>query len=323
MRSNTAIIEGRLAWMQHSPNLEERGFGEKRGDKLFLHPVEVAYLVLKGGISVIWEERRAGVLDVFRWAVSHDQDFLPFFFAYEDLRERGKKVKPSDGFLIGKEVFLPLSERKEVTIPWLFGIKMRFEGLILAVVDEECEVTYYRVRDVEMKGNQRERIGGIKGYFIKDRVLTENTKIFREFFYGNERNGIVSLSLVESLYLVEKGAMDVYANKKLDFKEIKELGCAIEGNFMRRYEVYRDLKMRGFVVKTGFKFGSDFRVYEEVKSVDDLPHSKYLVAVADNRKMPMYEIARAVRLAHNVRKKMLFAFKTDENRWLMIERVRV
>lgn len=319
-----AVIEGDFVLMQHSKNLEKRGFGVKRGNRLLLHPVEAVYLTSKGNIGVRWKGRKLSLPELFRWAVSRDPDFPSLYFAYEDLRDRGHKIKPVGRYLVGKNVFLPLSERENITMPWLFEVKKNFDNFILAVVDEESEITYYRVVDIELVGRQKEEMGRLKGYFVRDRVLTDSVEIFRNYFYGNERNGLVSLSLVESLYLAEKGVLEIYADKKLDVEEIKKLGVAAENNFLRRYEVYKDLKERGFVVKTGFKFGSDFRIYEEVRSVKDLPHSKYLVAVVDDREMPLYEIARAVRLAQNVRKKMVFAFKQDEeNRYIVIERVRV
>jgi tRNA-intron endonuclease len=319
-----ATIEGDFITLHHSKNLEKRGFGVKRGNRLLLHPVEAVYLVSKGNIGVGWKGKKLSLADLFRWATSKDPDFPSLYFAYEDLRDRGHKIKPVDRYLVGKNVFLPLSERENITMPWLFEVKKNFDSFILAVVDEESEITYYRVTDIDPAGKQEEKMGKLRGYLVRDRVLTDNVEVFRNYFYGNERNGMVSLSLVESLYLAEKGILDIYADKKLDVEEIKKAGEKVEKNFLRRYEVYRDLKERGFVVKTGFKFGSDFRIYEEVRTVKDLPHSKYLVAVVDDRKMPLYEIARAVRLAQNVRKKMVFAFKLgDENRYIVIERIRV
>jgi tRNA-intron endonuclease len=66
------------------------------------------------------------------------------------------------------------------------------------------------------------------------------------------------------------------------------------------------------VVKTGFKFGSHFRVYEEIPGKDSY-HSRYLVHVLiDDREVRLPEISRAVRLAHGVRKEMVFAHVLDE-----------
>ena len=81
------------------------------------------------------------------------------------------------------------------------------------------------------------------------------------------------------------------------------------------------MKERDFVVKTGLKFGSDFRVYEYVS--EEIPHSKYLVNVF-RKPIPAFEIVRAVRLAHSVRKTLVFACKDGErNRYIAVERIKV
>ncbi len=317
------IIEKKQAYTSYSKNLEKRGFGIKKGGRMHLHPVEVVYLAVKNRASVLMKGRRLKISELFNWAVSLNEDFIPFYYAYEDLRRRGYKVKPLEDYLVAKYVFLPIAESKMVSIAEI--AEKNVENLVLAVVDEENEVTYYRVEEVDVKGNQFERIGKIKGYLVKDRILSEDTEIFERFFYGSIKDGLVSLSLLEGVYLMEIGALEVYADGKLSIEDLRDIARSFDPNFDRRFEVYKDLKLRNFVVKTGFKFGSDFRVYEEVRSAEDLPHSKYLVTIVDDRKMPMFEIARAVRLAQNVRKKQLFVYKDSEgkNRYVLIERVKV
>lgn len=317
------IIDKGQAYTSYSKNLEKRGFGIKKGGRIYLHPVEVVYLAVKNKVKVLMNGERLKILELFNWAVSLNEDFIPFYYAYEDLRIRGYKVKPLEGYLVAKYVFLPIAESKMVSIVEI--AKKNVENLVLAVVDEENEVTYYKVEEVDVKGNQFERIGKIRGYLVKDRILTEDTEIFERFFYGSIKDGLVSLSLLEGVYLMEMGVLEVYSDEKLSVEDLRDIARSFDLNFDRRFEVYKDLKLRNFVVKTGFKFGSDFRVYEEVRSAEDLPHSKYLVTIVDDRRMPMFEIARAVRLAQNVRKKKLFVYKDSEgkNRYVLIERVKV
>ncbi len=79
-----------------------------------------------------------------------------------------------------------------------------------------------------------------------------------------------------------------------------------------KYTVYRDLKDRGFCVKTGFKFGSHYRLY----SRGDKPgkgHAIWLVhAVPEEYTVQFQVISRAIRLAQNVRKKMIYAVVDKE-----------
>jgi tRNA-intron endonuclease len=81
---------------------------------------------------------------------------------------------------------------------------------------------------------------------------------------------------------------------------------------MLKYLTYSDLRSRGYLVKTGLKFGAHFRVYARGEAPGET-HSAYLVhAIPESHKFTSTELARAVRLAHSVRKNILFAVVDDE-----------
>jgi tRNA-intron endonuclease len=111
----------------------------------------------------------------------------------------------------------------------------------------------------------------------------------------------------------------------LDPVTVRERGREVEGErFDRRLTVYTALRERGVVPKTGYKFGADFRTYADVASVDDLGHSELLVRVhpADHVFEPR-DLALDVRLAHGVRKTMVFALVADDGGidWWSLERL--
>lgn len=305
------MLSGDFAVVRAKKNLERRGFGVKRGDRIYLHPLEVVYLQVKG------IERFGELEEVLRWAESRIEDFSTYYFVYEDLRDRGNRVKIQGELLLTKKPYLPISERRVIRMGEIAEKARKFDELRLAVVDEESEITYFKVYEPEMMGEQTEELPEINGVLSNEFVITTQTEIFSRYFYGSEKGGFVTLSLIESLYLLEAGKLKLMnADKAKLVKRARE----VERNFDRRYEVYRDLKERGFVVKTGFKFGSEFRVYKKVESVDDLPHSEYLIDIADEKEIRLIDLARAVRLAQSVKKKMVFAF--GEN-YLCFERVKV
>ncbi len=316
------VIDHLTAYAPYSKTLERRGFGVRRKGRIYLHPVEVLYLVLKDLAVVRVEGRRLSVLEVFSWATSVDDRVLPFYYVYEDLRGRGFKPKIVEDMVVARRAIHPVEEAEIVGIP---EIVRGIEGFVLGIVDGENEVTYYGVEEVDPKGSHFEKVEGIRGYLVRDRILSEDVELFERYFYGSLKDGVVTLSIVEGLYLHEIGAMDVFEEgRRVSSEELFKRGKMSDPNFDRRYEVYRDLKMRNFVVKTGLKFGSDFRLYERVESVKDLPHSKYLVTIVDDRKMPVFEIVKAVRLAQNVRKKQLFVYKEgNDNKYVMIERIKI
>ncbi|MDI3497942.1 tRNA-intron lyase [Archaeoglobus sp.] len=305
------MIGGDFAVVKAKKSLERRGFGVKRGDRIYLHPLEVVYLQIKG------IESFGELEDVLSWAESRMEDFSTYYFVYEDLRDRGNKVKIQGEFLLTKKPYLPISERKTIRMEEIAEKARNFDELRLAVVDEESEITYFRVYEPDMTGEQREELPEIAGILSDEYVITKQTEIFSRYFYGSEKGDLVTLSLIESLYLLDMRKLNLL---NADREELVKRAREVERNFDRRYEVYRDLKERGFVVKTGFKFGSEFRVYRKVESVDDLPHSQYLVDIADSKEIRLIDLARAVRLAQNVRKRMVFAYGKN---YLCFERVKV
>jgi tRNA-intron endonuclease len=137
-------------------------------------------------------------------------------------------------------------------------------------------------------------------------------KIHEKSHYGNMTEDGLELSLIEALYLMEKGKLEV--NIDSDDVSIEKLIKLIRGQgSFTNYIVFKDLRNRGYIVKTGFKYGSEFRLYERGKSPGE-GHSNYLVKVAsENSKFMMSDLSSYVRVAHGVNKKLLFAVVDDEN----------
>lgn len=127
--------------------------------------------------------------------------------------------------------------------------------------------------------------------------------------------GRLQLAPVETLYLLDEGivrVVDEKNNEELSFEELSSDLAEEDSSILLKYRVYKDLRSRGFVVKTGLKYGAHFRVYERGETPGS-SHSPYLVhAISENTELTPQEIARAVRLAHGVRKKMIFGIVDDE-----------
>jgi len=144
-------------------------------------------------------------------------------------------------------------------------------------------------------------------------VKTGNTaKIHEKSHFGNPSEDGLQLSYVEALYLMEKGKLEVQ-NDSEEVSINQMFGLIRKSGAFSNYIVYRDLRNRGYIVKTGFKYGSEFRLYDRGKSPGD-GHSNYLVKVAsENSEFMMSDLSSYVRVAHGVNKKLLFAVVDDEN----------
>ena len=127
--------------------------------------------------------------------------------------------------------------------------------------------------------------------------------------------GRLQLAPVEALYLLDNGdlrVVDEESKEELGFEELSSILGEEDPKLLLKYRVYKDLKSRGLVVKTGLKYGSHYRVYERGET-PGTSHSPYLVhAISENAELSPPDIARAVRLAQGVRKKMIFAVVDNE-----------
>ncbi len=133
--------------------------------------------------------------------------------------------------------------------------------------------------------------------------------------FGENVEGKLLLSPEEALYLSEKRkSMKIIdeKNNEVSFDELMKYFSKKDKLFPLKYIVFRDLRDRGYIVRTGFKFGAHYRVYPRgVKPGEG--HSTWLVhIIEENHKMEFTEISRSVRLAQNVRKRMVFAVVDKE-----------
>ena len=170
----------------------------------------------------------------------------------------------------------------------------------------------------------------VKAAFAKERVLTESSDNARELYnqsrYGNLLDdGRVQLSLIEAIYLIEKKRVVVYdsRNKAIDFESFLKKSQKIEPNFWVRYCVYRDIRNRGYIIKTALKFGADFRIYDRgVKPGED--HARWVVfPVHEGSSLTWHEFSSKNRVAHSTKKRLLLAVVDAEGdvsfwetRWL-------
>lgn len=149
---------------------------------------------------------------------------------------------------------------------------------------------------------------------------SDASQLFNDGWFGELFDNRLELSLVEAAFLLERKKIDVRKDgKKVSPKVLHSHGQEIDPRFNIRYTVYKDMRERGLPVRTGFKFGCDFRVYERgvtpVKKGPKAPHehTKWIVfCVPEDYNCSFQELSRAVRLAHNIRANMLWAIVDNE-----------
>ena len=107
----------------------------------------------------------------------------------------------------------------------------------------------------------------IQGVLIKNQIMVLNPDSQRDLEqkgYGEFEKNKFYLKSFESLYLLYTGALALLKGKnKIDFDSLMQICKKIDEGILTKFLVYRDLRTRGYTVKDGFGFGSDFRVYSK------------------------------------------------------------
>src|SRR3990167_5886699 len=152
---------------------------------------------------------------------------------------------------------------------------------------------------------------------LGERVIADECDEARALYdssrYGEPLDKKFQYSFIESSYLLERGKLKIFSNKKeLKYDDFLKKATKLEKNFWVRYCVFRDLRRRGYIVKTALKFGADFRVYDKgVKPGDD--HAKWIVyPLHETKSLTLYEFSAKNRVAHSTRKTLLLAIVDDE-----------
>jgi len=160
----------------------------------------------------------------------------------------------------------------------------------------------------------------VKAEFLLNKILTENSNEAQELYslsrYGTLlESGRLQLSMVEGLYLMEKSKLKIYKTKtkEISVEEYVRKARRQDKNFWTRYCVFKDIRNRGYIIKTALKFGADFRVYDRgVKPGED--HARWIIyPVAEDKSLTWYEFAAKNRVAHSTRKRVLIGVVDEEN----------
>ena len=184
------------------------------------------------------------------------------------------------------------------------------------------EVGLTDLKDLKVKDtilDSKPRKEKIKTVFANERVLAESCDETRELYnqsrYGTLlEGGKLQLSLLEALYLLEKNKIIIVdsKNKTLDLEQFLKKATKLEPNFWIRYSVFKDMRNRGYIIKTALKFGADFRVYDRgVKPGED--HARWIIyPVHEGAVLTWYEFAAKNRVAHSTKKRLMIGIVDDE-----------
>jgi tRNA-intron endonuclease, archaea type len=329
--------------------LYNRGFfgAPKPGGGLELNLLEAVYLVEAGRLDIRRRGKAVSARELFRAASSAIDAFEIRYLVYRDLRARGYVVEAREGPVDFQVYPRGGAPKKTPSKYWVRAVSERAvfdlaelleraeeaasvrKTLLLGLVDEESDLTYYSVREARPRGHlpPPPRPGTVVVHYLGDRAVvideTQAKSLHEAGFFGKMIGRRLQLSLLETAFLLKAGLVEVRnadTDRPIRLARLIREATAIQPDFELRLRAYEDLTGRGVISKTGFKYGSHFRAYEGDPEVH---HAKYLVHVVPKGHRGAWpEISRAVRLAHGVKKQILFGEVGDGVRYVKLERVR-
>jgi tRNA-intron endonuclease len=157
----------------------------------------------------------------------------------------------------------------------------------------------------------------IKAILISEKI-TSNTveaqSLLSTSQFGEKFEDKILYSPPEAFFLMQDKKMEIFdiKNKRLEEKEILKKFCQIDRNFLTKYIIFKDLRKKGYIVKTALKFGAEFRVYEKGKKISET-HSKWICfPVSENSKFSWQDFSAKTRVAHSTKKNLLIAITDEE-----------
>jgi len=267
--------------------LKKNYFGTVKGKKVVLNIEDALYLINFQNAECKHGNKIVGFNELASEFANRDPRFFIKYNAFRDWRDRGLIVKRID------EIKLTKTKPKPKRYPMRPWVKKNLKTRIFWYPDSMFSV----LEDKEI-GKQ----------------LFSDHWIGQFGIYKQDRGELLKLDFMETIFLGKYLDVEIYdVNRKKIIapdevmKQVKDVREYAE----QLYNVYEDWRLRGYVIKTGFKFGTHFRIYfpgasptKEGKWI----HSKHVIHVfPKEQKLIISEWARAVRVAHGVKKTFLLS----------------
>jgi tRNA-intron endonuclease len=299
------------------------------GNEIRLDLIEAVFLLDEGKLRLFQNNTQVDFQHLVVLAAQKVPEFETKYLVFKDLRNHGHAIKLCDAESVA--MFQQFKQKKEdspscfivafserdildidATKQLIRKVTKKNDALWFALVDEEGDLTYYDVSAVDLKGDvPTTEFSKGTCLLLKNRLILFERKLANQLlqkeFFGKPFGDGLQLSFVEGLYLLENNVLEIWTSdgKKLSKEKCITMMKILQPDIEQRLTVFRDLKQRGLLIKTGFKFGAHFRAYT---TQPDKTHAEYLIHVVEMGFRSIWaEISRAVRLAHSVNKEFVFA----------------
>ncbi len=143
---------------------------------------------------------------------------------------------------------------------------------------------------------------------------SQSFSLYDKSTFGEKVGEKIQYSFCEALFLLDKKKIHVFfKDKSLLFNDLLKKLQRLDKRISLKYAVFKDLRGKGYVVKTALKFGADFRIYEKGKKLGQA-HAKWIVFVDhESRAVTWQDFSSKNRVAHSTKKQLLLAIVDEEH----------
>ncbi|VVB80444.1 tRNA-splicing endonuclease [uncultured archaeon] len=158
----------------------------------------------------------------------------------------------------------------------------------------------------------------IQATLVSEKISSNSKEAFELFEaqrFGEKTGEKIFYTLQETLYLVHAKKMEVLdsKDKQIVERELLKKFEKLDKKFKVKYFAFKDLRDKGYVVKTALKFGAEFRVYEPGKNIGE-EHAKWILfPVSENQQLTWQDFSAKNRIAHSTKKNLLIGIVDEEN----------
>ncbi|MFX1418277.1 MAG: tRNA-intron lyase [Promethearchaeota archaeon] len=161
----------------------------------------------------------------------------------------------------------------------------------------------------------------LEGLIENDRVIISDKKGIEEFYQTSyigtiekTSNGqeILILGPIEVLLLCERNRILIWEDNDrskilLDFESLLTYFTQFDDRLWHKYIIYSDLRKRGYIVRTGYGNGIDFRVYKRGADFEKDSARFLIFPVFEGNPIELRDLDKMSRVAMSSRKDLIVA----------------
>jgi len=160
----------------------------------------------------------------------------------------------------------------------------------------------------------------VEGIIENDKVIIEDSDGIVEFYEGSyignleekENKNILILDPIEVLLLCERKRIILWEDNdknkdQYDFEGLLSYFSQFDNELWQKYVIYMDLRRRGYIVRSGYGDGIEFRVYKRGADFNE-DVAKYLIyPVFEGAPIELRDLDKISRVALSSRKDLVVA----------------